>query len=327
MLCCIHKLEICSRQRRNGVNMYDVLIIGGGPAGMSAAVYARRAGMNCVVLEKTGVTGGQALYAEKVENYPGVSEVSGAELAQNFRKNAEELGATFEAKEASGLEWNEDDKAINVKMSDGSVIQASNVILAMGAEHRHLGVPGEDRLKGRGVSYCATCDGAFFRDKTVCVAGGGDSAAGEALYLSRICKKVLLIHRGSKLRAASVIQEKIKEADNIEPVLNTVIMEIEGKTRVEALRINNVISGKISEIETDAVFIAVGMKPQTDFLADNTDIEIDDNGYILADEGGRCGMNHVYAAGDVRKKSLRQIITAASDGANCIKSIEEDKNK
>lgn len=305
--------------------MQEVVIIGGGPAGMSAAVYAGRAGMKCVILEKTGVAGGQALYAEKIENYPGISAVSGMELAENFRKKAEELGAEFNTKEAVGLEQNAEDKSINVKLSDGSVMTASNVILAMGAKHRALGVPGEDRLKGRGVSYCATCDGAFFKDKTVCVVGGGDSAAGEALYLSHICRKVCLIHRWSKLRAAAVLQEQIKAADNIELVLNTVIMEIEGKNAVEALRIHNVISGKISDMDTNAVFIAVGMEPQTGFLAGNTGIKLDDSGYIISDESGRTGMENVYAAGDVRKKTLRQIITAASDGANCIKSIEEDK--
>lgn len=305
--------------------MYDILIAGGGPAGMSAAVYARRAGMSCAVLEKTGMAGGQALYAEKVENYPGIPEISGMELSRRFREKAEKLGAHFVVKEISGLDYEEESKVINITLSDKTVLQAADVILAMGAARRHLGVPGEDRLKGKGVSYCATCDGAFFRDKAVCVVGGGDSAAGEALYLSRICKKVCLIHRGSSLRAASVIREQIEAADNIELRLNTVIMEIKGKERVEALKLHNVISGEIEDTAADGIFIAVGMEPQTGFLAANEEIELDEKGYIIAGEDGRTGMKHVYAAGDVRKKSLRQIITAASDGANCIKSIEEDK--
>lgn len=312
--CCVKGVEL----------MLDVLIIGAGPAGLSAAVYARRAGMSCMVLEKTGMPGGQALYAEKVENYPGIPTISGFDFIQNLKNQAETLGTQFIMKAANTIDMGEDSGSVNVQLTDGTGIEAKNVILAMGAERRHLEVPGEDRLRGKGVSYCATCDGAFFRDKTVCVAGGGDSAVGEALYLSGICKKVYLIHRRSTLRAAAIVQEKLKSADNVEVLLNTVIMEIKGREMVEALRIHNVISGEISDLAADGIFIAVGMQPQTEFLRNVQGIELDENGYVVADENGRTGMAHVYAAGDIRKKPLRQIVTAASDGANCIKSIEND---
>lgn len=304
--------------------MQDVLIIGAGPAGLSAAVYARRAGMGCMVLEGTGMPGGQILYAGKVENYPGISKISGFDFVQNLKNQAEALGTQFVMKTAITIRQGNDGNSVNVQLSDGTEVETKNLILAMGAKRRNLEVPGEDRLRGKGVSYCATCDGAFFKNGTVCVAGGGDSAVGEALYLSGICKKVYLIHRRSTLRAAAIAQEKLRGADNVEVILNTVIMEIKGRERFEALKIHNVISGDIKDLAADGIFIAVGMRPQTEFLRNVQGIELDENGYVMAGESGRTGMAHVYVAGDIRKKSLRQIVTAASDGANCIKSIEDD---
>lgn len=306
------------------VSVYDVIIIGGGPAGLSAAIYAGRAGLTCLVVEKTGLSGGQALYAERVENYPGIIDIEGGQLAESFKLQASQLGAQFVPAGVKEISCNYASGSVQVILTDGTTLEAADVILAMGADRRKLGVPGEERLRGKGVSYCATCDGAFYRNKTVCVIGGGDSAAGEALYLANICKRVYLIHRRAELRAANIIAERIMAADNIEVLFNTAVIEIEGARSVESVRVNDVVMGAVRSIKTDGVFIAVGMQPQTSILKNMDKIELDENGYIIAGEDGRTGMKHVYAAGDIRKKPLRQIITAAADGANCINSIEED---
>ncbi|MGN0537716.1 MAG: NAD(P)/FAD-dependent oxidoreductase [Acutalibacteraceae bacterium] len=293
--------------------MLDVLIVGGGAAGLSAAVYAKRAALNITVLEKEKYGFGQIMYSDCVDNYLGFYGVDGLSLGEKFKKHAEALQVPFEYGTAERIEKAND--IFSTTLKNGKVIQSRTIIYAAGAEHNKMGVGGEERLIGHGVSYCATCDGAFYRNKTVAVLGGGDTAVSDALYLSEICRKVYLIHRRSEFRAAAVLLQKAKDTPNIEIITETTLAEIRGSACVSEIILT---SGQ--HLAVDGVFIAIGMRPQTDFLKDW--INLDRNGYIIAVEDCITNISGFFVAGDVRTKALRQVVTAVSDGANAAISAE-----
>ncbi len=298
--------------------MLDTVIIGAGPAGLSAAIYAKRAEMSFVILEKEPMGGGQIINASEVENYPGIYPVGGFDLAMDFVNHAQALGIKVEAKEVTEISAIQDGKC--VVCADGTKYETKTVIISGGAHHRPLGVPGEEKFRGAGVSYCATCDGAFFRNKDVCVVGGGDVAINDALFLARLCRKVTLIHRRDTFRAAKTLVTRVKETENIELLTDCVVDEITGSTTVESIKVHNKEKNEEINVPVSAVFVAVGMLPQTEQYKGLVDI--DATGYIIAGEDCRTSDPRIFAAGDIRTKQLRQVITAASDGANSITSVE-----
>ena len=297
--------------------MYDIIIIGSGPAGLSAAIYAQRACLDTIVIEKNGISGGQVLNTWEVDNYPGFPGVTGFELSRQFREHANKLGARVVQDEVVQVELSGNVKKV---VCEEETYEARCVILASGAHHRTLEVPGEEELRGAGVSYCATCDGAFFRGRTVAVVGGGDAALEDAIFLARMCEKVYIVHRRDKLRGAKRLQERLQALENIEFVWNSETAAIEGNGQVEALRLRQTKTGEEKRLDVDGVFIAVGIAPESELYAGL--LELDEQGYIRADESGQTSVPGVFAAGDVRTKALRQILTAASDGANCVASAE-----
>lgn len=297
--------------------MYDIIIIGSGPAGLSAAIYAQRACLDTIVIEKNGISGGQVLNTWEVDNYPGFPGVTGFELSRQFREHANKLGARVVQDEVVQVELSGNVKKV---VCEEETYEARCVILASGAHHRTLEVPGEEELRGAGVSYCATCDGAFFRGRTVAVVGGGDAALEDAIFLARMCEKVYIVHRRNKLRGAKRLQERLQALENIEFVWNSETVAIEGNAQVEALRLRQTQTGEEKRLDVDGVFIAVGIAPESELYAGQ--LELDEQGYIRADESGQTSVPGVFAAGDVRTKALRQILTAASDGANCVASAE-----
>lgn len=297
--------------------MYDIIIIDSGPAGLSAAIYAQRACLDTIVIEKNGISGGQVLNTWEVDNYPGFPGVTGFELSRQFREHANKLGARVVQDEVVQVELSGNVKKV---VCEEETYEARCVILASGAHHRTLEVPGEEELRGAGVSYCATCDGAFFRGRTVAVVGGGDAALEDAIFLARMCEKVYIVHRRDKLRGAKRLQERVQALENIEFVWNSETVAIEGNAQVEALRLRQTKTGEERRLDVDGVFIAVGIAPESELYAGQ--LELDEQGYIRADESGQTSVPGVFAAGDVRTKALRQILTAASDGANCVASAE-----
>lgn len=297
--------------------MYDIIIIGSGPAGLSAAIYAQRACLDTIVIEKNGISGGQVLNTWEVDNYPGFPGVTGFELSRQFREHANKLGARVVQDEVVQVELSGNVKKV---VCEEETYEARCVILASGAHHRTLEVPGEEELRGAGVSYCATCDGAFFRGRTVAVVGGGDAALEDAIFLARMCEKVYIVHRRDKLRGAKRLQERLQALENIEFVWNSETAAIEGNGQVEALRLRQTQTGEERRLDVDGIFIAVGIAPESELYAGQ--LELDEQGYIRADESGQTSVPGVFAAGDVRTKALRQILTAASDGANCVASAE-----
>ena len=297
--------------------MYDIIIIGSGPAGLSAAIYAQRACLDTIVIEKNGISGGQVLNTWEVDNYPGFPGVTGFELSRQFREHANKLGARVVQDEVVQVELSGNVKKV---VCEEETYEARCVILASGAHHRTLEVPGEEELRGAGVSYCATCDGAFFRGRTVAVVGGGDAALEDAIFLARMCEKVYIVHRRDKLRGAKRLQERLQALENIEFVWNSETAAIEGNAQVEALRLRQTKTGEEKRLDVDGVFIAVGIAPESELYAGQ--LELDEQGYIRADESGQTSVPGVFAAGDVRTKALRQILTAASDGANSVASAE-----
>ena len=297
--------------------MYDIIIIGSGPAGLSAAIYAQRACLDTIVIEKNGISGGQVLNTWEVDNYPGFPGVTGFELSRQFREHANKLGARVVQDEVVQVELSGNVKKV---VCEEETYEARCVILASGVHHRTLEVPGEEELRGAGVSYCATCDGAFFRGRTVAVVGGGDAALEDAIFLARMCEKVYIVHRRDKLRGAKRLQERLQALENIEFVWNSETVAIEGNAQVEALRLRQTKTGEEKRLDVDGVFIAVGIAPESELYAGQ--LELDEQGYIRADESGQTSVPGVFAAGDVRTKTLRQILTAASDGANCVASAE-----
>ena len=298
--------------------MYDLIIVGAGPAGLAAAIYAARAELNFIVLEKEMMSGGQIINTYEVDNYPGLYHLGGFDLAMKFREHADALGATFITGEVEKIEETSEGKKIICK--DGTEYETKTVLLSGGAKHRKLEVPGEDKLAGSGVSYCATCDGAFFRGKEVAVVGGGDVAVEDALFLARLCKKVYVIHRRDTFRAAKTLVTRLTETENVEIIYDSVVKEIQGNFKVEALQLQNKKTSEERSISLDGVFIAVGMLPETSNYEGL--VEVDATGYIVADETGVTSNPGIFAAGDIRTKALRQVVTAASDGANAIQSIE-----
>ena len=291
--------------------MYDLIIIGSGPAGLSAAIYAKRAGLELLVLEKAPMSGGQVLNTYEVDNYLGMPGMNGFDMGMQFREHADKLGIDFQEAQVRSLTVRDGVKVIG---TDDGELEAKTVILATGAVHAHLGVPGEEELAGVGVSYCATCDGAFFRGKTVAVAGGGDVALEDAIYLASFCKKVYLIHRRDEFRGARVLQEELKKLENVEILYSCTVEEIRGGECVESLLVRNVKTEELSELQADGIFVAVGIRPSTELVRELA--ECDEAGYVLAGEDCATNIPGLYAAGDVRKKPVRQIITAVADGAN-----------
>ena len=297
--------------------LYDCIIIGSGPAGLTAAIYAARACLSVLVLEKEFVSGGQVVNTYEVDNYPGYRGISGFDLGMKFREHAEKLDVEFVMEAVERVDLEKEEKII---YTDQSEYHGRTVILAMGASHRKLEVRGEEDFSGMGVSYCATCDGAFFRGRTVAVVGGGDAALEDAIFLARMCEKVYIVHRRDKLRGAKRLQERLQALENIEFVWNSETVAIEGNAQVEALRLRQTQTGEEKRLDVDGVFIAVGIAPESELYAGQ--LELDEQGYIRADESGQTSVPGVFAAGDVRTKALRQILTAASDGANCVASAE-----
>jgi len=294
-------------------DIYDTVVVGGGPAGLTAAVYACRAGLSALVIEKF-YTGGQAALTHEVENYPGEDLTSGAELMQKYEAQAKKFGAVIVNEEV--LDMSADDMSSAVVMTvttDAGKYKAKTVILCMGARPSELNAPGEKEFLSRGVSFCATCDGAFYRGKSVAVIGGGNTAVGDALYLARMCEKVYLVHRRDEFRADAALVKKLSEVSNVELVLNSVVSEIYGGRFVEGVRVKNVLTDETEELAVSGVFVAIGVVPNSGLVGDL--VTTDERGYILTDEHMRTNVPGIFAAGDVRKTPLRQIVTAAADGA------------
>lgn len=295
-------------------NVYDIAIIGAGPAGLTAALYACRARMKTLMIERVAC-GGQVLIADTIENYPGFAHgISGPELVAALQKQAEGCGLRIEYGEVSGVVHKKNDTGpFTVELVGGKNIHALSVIMATGADWNKLGIPGEKELTGRGVSYCATCDGPLFKGKEVIVIGGGDTAIGEAIFLTKFAHKVTIIHRRNQLRATKIIQERAHENNKIEFCFNAVPVEVVGKTRVEGVKVRDVKTGDEKMIKADAVFVLIGLSPNSASV--KYIVRTDDKGCIITDEEMRTSVEGIFACGDVRKKLLRQIVTAAGDGA------------
>lgn len=349
-------IGICGKEDGMMDGLYDLVIVGAGPAGLSAAVYAKRAGFQTLVLEKSPICGGQILNTYEVDNYLGLPGMNGFDLGMKFREHADRLGVEFlEAEtlgitagggevclEGMGCEKKEQESegelsaaelrsaetggfcgnggrihTVRTKKGD---FRAKAVLLATGAVYAKLGVEGEEELTGMGVSYCATCDGAFFRNRTVAVIGGGDVAVEDAIFLARSCGKVYLVHRRDELRAAAVLQEKVKGLANVEILWDTVVDRIKGEEQVDGISVRNVKTGEEKDLPVDGVFIAVGIRPNTEAFAGVADL--DEKGYFVAGEDCATSTPGIYAAGDVRTKMLRQVVTAVADGANAVTAIQ-----
>ena len=298
--------------------MYDLIIIGSGPAGLTAGIYASRARLNTLVLEQNFVSGGQIIDTYEIDNYPGLPGISGMDLADRMSQHAEKLGVAIENVIVTSLDLTGPVKKV---ITDDNTYEAKAVIIASGATHSHLGAPGEEEFAGHGVSYCATCDGGFYRKKDTLVVGGGDVAVEDAIYLARLCNKVYVVHRRDELRAAKVLQENLLSLPNVEMVWNSVVKTINGTDKVESVTVTNVKDGSERTIPVQGAFIAVGISPRSEFAKNH--IEMDEKGYIIADETGRTSVPGVFAAGDVRGKQLRQVVTAVADGANAVTSVEK----
>lgn len=302
--------------------IYDVIIIGSGPAGITAAIYAQRAELNNIVIEKTAYSGGQIINTYEVDNYPGTPGISGFDLSAKFREHCEKLNTQFVDGEVTKLHLEDGIKVLT--LGDGTEYRTKTVVIATGGVPRHLNIPGEEEFSGRGVSYCAVCDGAFFKNKTVAVVGGGDTAIEEAIFLARISEKVYVIHRRDEFRASKGSVNKLLSNDNITVLWDSVLEKIEGTDLVESLEIKNVKTEEVSNIEASGVFIAVGYVPNSQ--AYKEEVATDERGYIIAGENCETNVPGIFAAGDIRNKDLRQIITAASDGANAITAVERYLN-
>lgn len=299
-------------------HIYDMIIIGGGPAGYTAALYAARAGLDVVVLEKMA-PGGQMALTGQIDNYPGFEEgVDGFTLGMKMQQGAERFGAKTVQEEVRSMELKFHIKEVRTA---GNVYKGRTVIIATGADPKALEVPGEKELRGRGVHYCAHCDGFFYRGKTVIVVGGGNSAVADALYLSRVADKVILVHRRDELRATKVYLEQLENAGNIEICWNSSVAEILAEDKVRGVMLKDTVSGTLREAACDGIFVAIGRNPVTDILGGQ--LQLDENGYILAGESTESSISGVYAVGDVRSKALRQVVTAVADGAVAVHFAEE----
>ncbi|MGI6485674.1 MAG: thioredoxin-disulfide reductase [Tepidanaerobacteraceae bacterium] len=297
---------------------YDIAIIGAGPAGLSAGIYAARAKLSTIVIEKM-YPGGQAAITHLIENYPGFSQgVGGSELTDGMHEQAERFGAEFLNGEVEKLQKKNDSFVITLK---GETVEAKSVILAMGAEPRKMGVKGEGDFVGRGVSYCATCDGAFYTDLPIMVIGGGDTAIEEALYLTRFASSVKVVHRRDQLRATKILQERSFNNDKISFIWDSVVEEIKGEETVEEVVVKNVKTGELSSVPVNGIFVAIGYVPKTAPVKDL--VKLNEKGYIITDEKMATNVPGLFAAGDIREKTLRQVVTAVADGA--IAAVEAEK--
>ncbi len=302
--------------------IFDVIILGGGPSGYTAALYSARAGFSTLVLEKMSA-GGQMTLTGDIDNYPGFDEgVDGFTLGMKMLSGAERFGAKTEYTEVLSVELSGEIKKITTL---GGEYFAKTVIIATGANPRELGIKGEAELVGMGIHYCAHCDGRFYKDKTVAVVGGGNSAVSDALYLSHLCKKVYLVHRRDTLRATKIYHEPLMKCDNVEFVWDSAVREFLTDGTFKGIKVKNLKTDSISQINCDGVFVSIGRKPATEFLSGQ--ISLDQNGYIIADESTKTNIEGVFAAGDIRTKTLRQVITAAADGAVAANAAEEYLNK
>lgn len=299
--------------------MYDILIIGAGPAGLGAAVYAARAGLSLAVIDQSPISGGQVLNTYEVDNYLGLPGETGGGISDKFRAHADKLGTAFITDEVQSIEDKGDKKIVHGYEGD---YEAKALILATGAAHSKLGVPGEEKLSGMGVSYCATCDGAFFKNRIAAVVGGGDVAVEDAIFLSKLCKKVYLIHRRDALRAVKSLQDQLFAKENVEMIWDSEVTEICGENAVEKILLYNKKKQQTSKLEVNGIFIAVGVVPNTELFQGL--VEMDERGYIKAGEDCTTSCKGIYAAGDIRLKPMRQIITAVADGANAVNSITVD---
>lgn len=299
--------------------LYDVAIIGSGPAGMTAAIYAARAELKTLLIERNSIGGGQILNTYEVDNYPGLPGISGYDLGTKMSEHVDKFDVKRLEAEVESLNIKGSEKMIKTDEGD---FRAKTLIITSGNAPKKLNVPGEEELAGMGVSYCATCDGAFFRNRTAVVVGGGDVAVEDAIFLARACSKVYLVHRRDSLRAAKSLQSVLLALDNVNVIWDSVVDSINGTDKVESVSLRNVKTDTVSTLETDGVFIAVGTTPNSDFYRE-CEVNKDENGYIIAGEDCKTSVPGVYAAGDVRTKKLRQVSTAVGDGANAITSVCE----
>ena len=298
--------------------MYDLIIIGAGPAGLSAAIYASRARLSAVVIEQNFVNGGQIIDTYEIDNYPGLPGISGMDLAAKMAEHAEKLGVETVYGFVQNLDLTGPVKKVE---TDEGTYEAKAVIIASGATHSKLGAQGENQFAGMGVSYCATCDGAFYRGKDVLVVGGSDVAVEDAIFLARGCNKVYVVHRRDELRAAKILQENLLSLPNVEMVWNSNLRSVNGGMKVESATVVNKLDQSERTIPVSGVFIAVGITPRSEFARNH--VSMDEKGYIIADETGATSVPGVFAAGDVRTKQLRQVVTAVADGANAVTSAEK----
>ena len=298
-------------------HIYDMVILGGGPGGYTAALYAARAGLDALLVERLSV-GGQMTLTGDIDNYPGFPEgVDGFELGMRMQQQAERFGARTEYAQVTGLDLKAEPKVVT---TDSGTLYARTVVVALGAGPRKLELPNEERLTGRGVHFCAHCDGAFYRDKVVALVGGGDSAAAEALHLARLAKKVILIHRRDTLRATKLYHQQLLNLPNLEIRWNSAVTALAGEERLSGIQVRDLLSGSLEDLQVDALFVSIGRKPASYLLEGQLTL---DRGYIPADESTETEIPGVYAVGDIRTKHLRQVITAAADGANAVHAAVE----
>ncbi|GAB4117536.1 MAG: thioredoxin-disulfide reductase [Candidatus Caldatribacteriota bacterium] len=317
------KEEILPKEKKKKLSdqdLYDVVIIGGGPAGLTAGIYLSRARMNAVLIEKA-LPGGQAILTEKIENYPGFPEgVGGPELMQKMEEQALKFGLKIEYQEVKEIK-NQLNNQVKLIQTDQKIYQTLAIIVASGAEAKKLGVPGEEELRGKGVSYCATCDAPFFQDKEVVVVGGGDTAIEEALYLAKFAREITVVHRRDRLRATRILQERAFKNKKIKFIWDSVLTSIQGQSKVEGVFLKNLKTGVEKEISCQGVFLFVGYSPNTKFLEGI--VQLDEKKYIITDSEMTTSQVGIYACGDVRSKNLRQVITACGEGASAAFNVEK----
>ncbi len=300
------------------MDLYDLVIVGAGPAGITAYLYAKRTLLEVILLDKIGV-GGQLLFIDFIENYPGFPDgITGFELADLFRRHIETLGLNFKQAEVKKIE--KKNNLFSLYLDNNEILTSKTILLSVGASPRKLNIPGEREFTGKGVSYCATCDGPFFKDKIIAVVGGGDTALQESLTLTKFAKKIYLIHRRDTFRATKILQERVFKEEKIEIIWNTIVTTIKGGDRVEEIEIFNKEKGEKSDLKVSGIFIFIGYEPNTHWLKDL--VKLDENGFIVTDEEMRTSLPGVWAAGDCRSKIGKQIVIACGEGATAVISIK-----